>query len=366
MDIGIVGLPKSGKTTIFNAVTRGEAQVASYGSPQVKPNIGVAKVPDQRLDTLESVFKPRRTVPAEVTYGDIPVAPEGFGETQSISGEFLSYLQGTDALMVVARVFEDPSVPHVADSIDPLRDVKNMLSELAFSDLQILERRLTRLDEQFKGTKAPERDALNKEQALLNGLKADLEGGVLVRDQSFSADDARLLEGFQLLTAKPLMVVVNVDESQVSGPSWSETGLSPLVTGPRVRAAALCGKLEMELVQMESAEEQEFRESLELGESGLNRMINLSHDVLGLITFFTGNPNDVRAWTVPEGTTAVKAAGKIHSDFERGFIRAEVVGFDNLAQCGSIADARRQGVLRQEGKNYVVTEGDVINILFNV
>lgn len=366
MEIGIVGLPKGGNTTIFNALTRGTAQVATYGGSLGKPNIGVAKVPDRRLEVLEGIFKPKRKVPSEVIYVDIPAAPEGFGETQGISGEFLNYLQRTDALLVVARAFEDPSVHHAADSIDPIRDVETMHSELASADLEILNRRLARLDEQSKGAKAPERETLNKEQALLNGLKADLERGTPVRDHRVSPDEARLLEGFQLLTAKPLIVVVNIDESQLSDPSWSVDGLSSISFGSQVRAAALCGKLEMELGQMEPAEEQEFRESLELGESGLNRMIRLSHDVLGLVSFFTCNPNEVRAWTVTEGTPAVKAAGKIHSDFERGFIRAELVGFDDLARCGSAAEARKQGLLRQEGKSYVVSEGDVINILFNV
>jgi GTP-binding protein YchF len=365
MEIGIVGLPKSGKTTIFNAVTRGAAQVAAYGGLQTKPNIGVAKVPDSRLDVLEAMFKPRRKTYAEVTYFDIPAAPEG-RQTRGISGEFLNQLQRADALLVVVRAFEDASVPHVNDSVNPIRDLEAMLYELAFADMEILERRMARLTDSFKGAKAPEREALNREKALLERLKAELESGVPLRSQKLSDDDARKLGGFRFLTAKPLIAVANVGEGQLAEASALEQRLASAATWPGIRAATLCGKLEMELAQMEPEEEQAFRQSLGVGESGLNRMIRLSYDVLDLITFFTVGDTEARAWPITRGTTALKAAGKIHSDLERGFIRAEVVAFDDLHRCGSMAEARRQGLLRQEGKTYVVKDGDVILILFNV
>ena len=366
MDIAIVGLPMSGKTTIFNAVTRGTAQVGVQTGGRGKPNLGVAKVPDGRLDTLAEIFNPKRTVSAEITYVDIPAPPEGLGSTRGISGEYLNDLQRADALFLVVRAFEDPSVAHVTGSVDPFRDVETMEYELVFSDLEILERRLGRVAEQFKGAKAPEREALNSEQALLSRLKEALEAGTPIRDQSLQQDERRQISGFQLLTAKPLIVVANVGEDQLPEPAAIEQRLSSQLAGSRVRATALCGKLEMELSQMEPSEEQEFRQSLELAESGLERMVRLSHDVSEVITFFTGNANEVRAWTIPEGTTALKAAGGVHSDMERGFIRAEVVKFDELQRCGSVAEARKQGVLRQEGKGYEVQEGDVINVLFNV
>ena len=366
MRIGIVGLPASGKTAIFNAVTRGKAEVAAYGAPQGKPNIGVAKVPDPRLDVLEGVFKPKRKVPAEVTYVDAPPSPEGFGATPGISGEFRNDLQSTEALLVVARAFEDPSVPVVGDGVDPFRAVETMAYELTFADLEVLERRMERIAQGLKGARAAERDTWNRERALMTRVKVSLEEGTAIRDQRFEGDEARLLEGFQFLTAKPLIVVVNVGEDQLSDLSSLETRLASEVSGHRVRATALCGELEMDLAQMDPAEECEFRRSLGLGESGLDRMIGLSYDVLDLVTFYTGNANEVRAWGVARGTTAVRAAGTVHSDFERGFIRAEVVGFDDLARCGSIAEARRQGLLRQEGKSYEVKDGDVINVLFNV
>ena len=366
MQISIVGLPKSGKTTVFNAVTRGHDEVSSYPSPQRKPNIGVAKVPDGRLSALEAIFKPKRKVQAEVSYMDIPVAPEGHGRTLGVAGENLEHVQRADALLVVARAFDDPAVPHVDDTIDPYRDVEAMLLELNFADLEILERRLARLAEGSKGAKAPEREALAREQATLETMKANLEAGTAIRDQSVTQDEARMLEGFQLLTAKPLLMVVNASEAQMPEAAALEARLSSASAGPRVRAAVLCGKLEMELAQMDPAEELEFRESLGAGESGLERMIGLSHQLADLVTFFTGNANEVRAWTVPRGTTALKAAGKVHSDMERGFIRAEVIALKDLADIGGTAEARKRGLLRQEGKEYVVNEGDVLNILFSV
>ena len=362
MDIAIVGLPSSGKTTIFNAVTGAEAPVGTYGSGG-KPNIGVAKVPDTRLQLFQTVFEPKKTVPAEITYVDLPPPPDGFAKALGISGENLNHLQRADALMVVVRAFEDRSVPHVDDSVSPARDLETMRAELAFADLGILDRRLSRVAEGFKGAKAPERDTLEREQALLSRLKEALDGGTPVREQTLTRDEAHLLAGFQLLTAKPLMVVVNIGEGQVSGSGPSDGRLAETAYIP---TASLCGALEMELASMDPEEEHEFRESLELGESGVDRAVRLSSEAMDLITFFTGNDNEVRAWPVTVGTTAVEAAGKVHSDFERGFIRAEVVAHADLEECGSLAEARRRGVLRQEGKDYRVSDGDLLNILFSV
>ncbi len=363
MDITIIGLPSSGKTTIFNAVTRGAAEVASYAN---KPNLGVAKVPDERLVVLEGIYSPKRTVHAEVTYVDLPAAPEGFGESKGISGEYLNYLQRADALLIVARAFEDPAVPHVSDSIDPDRDVETMLYELAFADLEILDRRIARIKEGFKSAKTAERDALNKEQALLLKVKSELEEGAHIRDQELGADDLKTLIGFQLLTSKPIIVAANVGEDDLADLESVEKRLSERFAGPRVRVAALCGKLEMELAQMAPDDEADFRRSLEAGESGLSRMIRLSYEVLDLVTFLTVGEDEVRAWPITRGTPAVSAAGTIHTDLERGFIRGEVVAFDDLERCRSLAEARKQGVLRQEGRGYVVKDGDIMHVLFNV
>ena len=366
MNIGIIGLPRSGKTTLFNAVTRGAAEVAAYQGAQGSPNMGVAKVPDGRLDRIAEVYEPKRVIPAEVSYVDIPGAPEGLGKAGDIAGEYLNHLQRTDILLVVARAFQDPSVVHVEDSIDASRDVETVLLELSFADIAVLDRRLARIEEGAKGAKAPEREALDRERSLLARIREPLEDGAPIREATMTDGEASLLEGFQFLTAKPFIVVANVGEERMSEAAELRAGLSSSFDGQGVRTEVLCGLLEMELAQMDPGEEQEFREGLGTGESGLDRMIALSYEVAGLVTFFTANQNEARAWAVPTGTTALKAAGKVHSDFEKGFIRAEVVAFDDLDDGGSIAEARRRGLLRQEGKGYVVQDGDILNILFNV
>ena len=366
MDIGIIGLPSSGKTTIFNAVTRGAAEVAAYSGLGSNPNLGVAKVPDRRLEALEDIFKPRREVRAEVSYVDFPSAPDGSNGTRLIASDHLNHLQGTDAILVVARAFEDSSVSHVEDSIDAFRDVETVVLELTLVDLEVVDRRLAKLDDSSKSAKPEQRPAIERERSLLERLKTALETGSAIRNLELNDDDTRALRGLRFLTSKPLIVVVNVGEDQTPRAAALEAKLSSTYEGPRVRTAVVCGALEMELAQMEPAEEREFRESLDAGESGLDRMIRLSHDVADLITFFTVGSDENRAWTIPAGTPALKAAGKIHTDIERGFIRAEVVSFDDLVDCGGLTEARKRGLLRQEGKTYVVGEGDVMNVLFNV
>ena len=375
MEVAILGLPNSGKTTVFNALTRGSAEVAAYASGasgasgQGAPNVGVAKVHDPRIDLLVSLFSPRRTVLSEVIYNDIPAAPEGLGKTQSISGLYLNSIQRADALLVVVRAFENESVAHAGDGLDPMRDAETMLYELTFADLEVLYRRLARLEHGLKGAKTAERDAIAREQAYIKRLKDGLESGTHLRDQPLAGDDAHLMDGFQLLTAKPLMVLLNLGEDEAGEGAARTESLRPLLDGLNARSArcaAFCGKLEMELSQMEPADEQEFRASMELSESGLDLMLRLTHESIDMVTFFTVGDDEVRAWAVPKGTAAVGAAGKIHSDISRGFIRAEVVAYDDMARCLTLAEARRQGVLRQEGKGYIVKDGDIMNILFNV
>ena len=364
MNITIIGLPQSGKTTIFNAATKGAAKVATFAN---RTNLGAAKVPDKRLDVLDGIFNPKRKVNAEVAYVDLPAAPDGLGKTRSIDGEYLNLLQRADALLIVARAFHDPSVPHPADSVDAYRDIDTLLFELTISDLDILERRLARVAEGFKSAKTADRDALNKERATLSRVQADLEAGIHLRDQSLTNDELRLLSGFQMLTAKPLVIVVNIGEDQLDDTHAIEARLADEVETQKVRAAALCGKLEMELAQMDPDDEQEFRESLGIvGESGLSRLINLCYEALDLISFLTVGEDEVRAWPIRRGTPALKAAGRIHSDLERGFIRGEVITYDNMVACRTLAQARKNGMLRQEGKNYIVQDGDIMHVLFNV
>jgi len=366
VEIGIIGLPKSGKTTVFNALTRGHAEAARFGGQNMKPNLGVAKVPDPRLDILTTMFKPKRTVQAEVSYIDIPGAPEGVGKTQGISGEYLNLLQRCDALLHVVRAFQDPSLPHVEGSVAPYRDVATMNLELAFSDLGILERRTRSLETSLKSAKAQERDRFRQEEELLTRLKQGLEKDVPIREQDLNADERRLLSGYQFLTGKPLLVLFNLGEEQLPQTQTMEEEMCKRLNRPGVQCTTMCAKLEAELSQMDKEEEEEFRRSLSAGESGAARMIRISYHLLGLISFLTAGEDEVRAWTIRKDTPAVKAAGQIHTDIERGFIRAEIIAYADLVRCGGLVEGRRQGVLRAEGRNYVVQDGDVINFLFNV
>ena len=365
MQLAIIGLPFSGKTTVFNAVTRGSAQVAGYGGVS-RPNVGVAKVPDGRLAPLVEIYKPTRTTQAEISYVDLPAAPDGMGRTRGISGEYLNQLQTADALVIVARAFEDPSVPDGGDGVDPFHDIETMLYELTFADLEILDRRLERIAQSSKGARGGDRDAMVRERGSISRLKEGLDAGLPIRKQSLNQEDTRRVAEFQFLTAKPVIVVVNAGEDQLDGFSEIEARLEADVEESGVLWTALPGKLEMELAQMEPEDEREFRESLGAGESGLDRMVRLSYSALDQITFFTGGPKDVRAWTITRGDSALRAAGRIHSDMARGFIRAEVIACEDLVSSGSEAEARRRGLLRQEGKMYAVSDGDVVHVLFNV
>ena len=366
MELTIIGLPKSGKTTLFNGVTRGHADTSAFATGTEQPNLGIVKVPDPRLESLEALFKPKRTVSAEVQYVDLPGGTVQRGDQSAIAGETLNLLQRADALVEVVRAFDDLSVPHPEGTIDPERDIQAMDLELAFADLAILERRGQRLEASLKGAKSSERDQALKEHHLLARLKEKLEQEVPIRQQHLEAEEAKLLEGYQFLTAKPLLVVLNVGEEQASDTDTLAAQMAPQFDGPGRALTALCGKLEMELAQLEGEEEREFRASLGVEESALHRMVRLSYDVLGLIAFFSYASQEVRAWSVPKGTPAAQAAGKIHTDMERGFIRAEVVAYDDLMGLGSLAEARRHGRLRLEGRVYQVCDGDVITFLFNV
>ena len=365
MEVAIVGLPQSGKTTVFNAATRGAAEVAAYAGDG-RPNLGVAKVSDDRLGRLSAIFGSKRAIPNEVRYLDLP-APTGTPSVGAgVSGERLTHLQQAEVLAIVVRAFESPSVPPPPGGLDPARDAAVVVDELTLADLELLERRLARVEAGFKGAKAAERDTLTKERGLIESIMSKLEDGVAVRDQELSAEVDKALSGFSLLTAKPFIVVGNAGEEIVDDMGALEDRLAMAFPGRAVNAAAICGQLEMELAQMDPEDESEFRDSLGLAESGLDRMIALTHEALDLVTFFTANASEARAWTVSRGTTVLEAAGRIHSDFEKGFIRAETIAFEELSRCGTIAESRKRGLLRQEGRDYAVRDGDVVNILFNV
>jgi GTP-binding protein YchF len=366
LEFGIVGLAKCGKTTVFNALSRGRADVSPSSVSATKPNLGVAKVEDPRLWPLVEMFRPRKTVPAEVRYTDFPGTPEGLTKSQGIAGEFLNLLQRTDALLHVVRAFQNPTVPHVDGEIDPHRDLAVMDLELAFADLAILERRVERLEGELKGAKAQERERRLREHVTLDRIKGELERETPIREQQLSADEAKLLDNFQFLTAKPMLIVWNIGEEDASEASALEEYLNSRYSRPGVEVVVLCGTLEMDLTEMDEHEAEEFRSAMGLQEPGLHRAIRASYQLLGLASFFTVGPDEVRAWTIDRDTLAVKAAGKIHTDIERGFIRAEVISYDHLIQCGSLAEGRKKGLLRLEGKAYPVQDGDVVNFLFNV
>jgi GTP-binding protein YchF len=364
-DLGIIGFARSGKTTVFNAVTRSRA-ATGYGGGQ-EPNIGTVKVPDPRLDVLTKMFHPRKTTPAEIRYVDYPAAGAAFGRGQGPGSQFLNELRRMDGFIHVVRAFENAEVPHPEGSVDPARDIGSMNLELAFADLALIERRLERLEAELRSMKAGERMAGEREVALLKRLQQGLEADQAIRAQQLSAEEERLIAGYRFLTAIPMLILLNIGEEDVPRREAIEAEMRERFGGPGVDVAAFCGRLEMELLDLSPEEAAEYRAELGLGEeTGLDRAIRLSYHLLGLISFLTAGEDEVRAWTVHEGATAPQAAGKIHSDLERGFIRAEVVRYVDLVAAGSIAEARKRGLLRTEGKSYVVQDGDVLNILFNV
>jgi GTP-binding protein YchF len=366
LEVCIIGLPKSGKTTLFNALTRGKADTNPYAKAAVAPNFGVSKVPEPRFQVLNRIFSPKKITPAEIKYADIAGIAKDFGKGEGVSGQLLNYLSSADALLHVVRAFEDENVPHIDSSINPKRDIATMNLELVFSDLTIIERRLKRLEDSLKGAKSSERDLLLKEQALLQKIRTELEKDIPIWRQSVTDEEMKSLANYQFLTAKPMLIIINVGEKQLAQASSLETEIRSTYSHSQFEVVALCSKLEMELAQLNDDEAAEFRNALGLTEPAVDRIIRLSYQLLGLISFFTTVSEELKAWTIPRGTVALKAAGKIHSDIEKGFIRAEVVSFHDLDSCGSLSEARKHGLLRLEGKNYAVQDGDIITFLFNI
>jgi len=359
----IIGLRHSGKTTLFNAITGGAAEVGSYSSA-LKPNIGVRKVDDPRLAILARLTNSARIVPAEVQLTDIAYVPHGQRDSGGMPAEVLGYLTTAEALLQVVRVFEDPSVPHPLETVDPVRDVANLDMELTFSDLGILERRVLRLKEKLKAAKSTERPTLQHELDLLERIKKDLENDIPLRRQQLTVDERKALLGYQFLTAKPMLLVANLGEDQLSHADEIESELSTAY--PDFKVLSVCARLEMELRELSDEEASEYREAVGASPDSINRIVSACMDVLGLITFLTTGPDETRAWSIEKGTVAPKAAGKVHSDIEKGFIRAEVIPYEDFVAAGSEHEAKRRGTFRLEGKDYVVQDGDVINFLFNV
>jgi len=365
VNIGIIGLAKSGRTTTFNALTGGQG-TGGYTKEGSAPHIGIANVPEPRLKTLADMLHPKRIVPAEVTYIDIGASVKGLVKETTIGGQLLAQLSNVDALINVVRAFTDESIPHVEGSLDIERDIATMNLELTFSDLALTERRLERIKESLKGAKPPERQSLLREQETLVRIKAELEKDVPIRELDLTTDEARTMANYQFLTAKPLLIVVNIGEDQIPQAASLEAELGSHHSRPKCAIITLCSKLEMELAQLDNSAAEGFRAEFGLRESGLERIIKPSYQLLGLISFFTIVSGEVKAWSIQNGTNALKAAGKIHSDMERGFIRAEVISYDDLLKCGGLPEARKKGLLRLEGKSYIVQDGDIVTFLFNV
>ncbi|MCH8893972.1 MAG: redox-regulated ATPase YchF [Chloroflexi bacterium] len=363
MDIAIIGLPQSGKSTVFNALTGGHS--TSTGAGGAGPmQIGVVKVIDPRLAVLEGMYHPKKVIHPEIKYWDLPpIDRETASANQILSGRQRNILQAADALLLVVRAFEDPALLHPMGGVDPGRDVKVMLEELALADLEALERAEARLSDGLKKAKPAERSALVPQLEAVQKVKAALEDGIPMKSQTLTPSETAALADFQLLTAKPVMITFNTGESEAT-PTLEGVGISKEVASG-LGEVGLCAKLEEDLAMMEPGEAEEFREAMGLDEPAVERVKQVCYSTVGLVSFLTVGEDEVRAWPVPAGIVAQMAAGTIHTDFTRGFIRAEVIPYDDLVRCGSLAQGRKEGVLRSEGKTYEVKDGDVINFLIN-
>lgn len=361
VDLGIIGLERSGKTSFFNAVSGRDIPVGEFSGGE--PNVGISHVPDLRLDAIADVIKPKKTTYAEVRWVDYP---SGFGK-DAPGARFLAELANMDALVHVARAFDEPSMPHPEGSVDAARDIELLDLELTFADIAFIERRLERIEAEMRSVKAADRGAAERDRALLERVKTQLEGGTAIRNMTLDEDEQRQLVQYQFVTRVPLLIVLNIGEDDVGQIAELEAGLDTDDGGAAPPVVALCAKLEAEVASLDAEEAGEFRSELGLdAEPPLDRAIRTAYDVLGLISFFTAGDTDCRAWALRRGSAAVEAAGRIHTDIERGFIRAEVAGWQDLLDAGSYGNLRSQGSLRTEGKTYEVQDGDVINVLFNV
>lgn len=361
MEIGIVGLPLSGKTTLFNLLTRSHAETG-FASGKKKVNLGLSRVPDVRLDRLAAIWSPKKTTYATIQYADVAGVEKGSGK-DGLSGEVLTSLKNTDALLVVVRAFENEQVPHPEGSLNPLRDLELLQGEFLLSDLIIVEARLQRLAKQLKGKGDR---ALELEQAVLLRCQEHLEEEKPLRLLALDGEEARTIRGFQFLTRKSLVIAVNVGENDLERAPEMVAAIDQRWGGPTVATLSLCATIEQEISELSTEDAAAFLADLGIDSSATDRILRSSYQLLGLISFFTMGEDECRAWTLRAGATAPQAAGVIHSDLERGFIRAEVVPFNAFVAAGSQAACRDQGLLRLEGKEYVVKDGDILNIRFNV
>ena len=364
MKLGIVGLPNVGKSTLFNALTNAGAESANYPFCTIEPNVGVVAVPDKRMDVLAEMYNPEKYTPAVIEFVDIAGLVKGASKGEGLGNKFLSHIREVDAILHVVRCFEDDNIIHVDGSIDAMRDLETINLELIFSDMEILERRMDRVKKAMKGDKS-----LATELEVLERVYAALEAGKCARTLELTADELAMIAEANLLTMKPIIYVANVSEDEAGSEPTDNAMYNSLKAHAATENAeviAICAGIEAEIAELSDDERAMFLEELGISESGLDRLIKKSYSLLGLISYLTAGPKEVRAWTIVKGTKAPQAAGKIHSDFERGFIRAEIVSFDDMMKCGSVNAAKEQGLMRSEGKEYVIADGDIVLFRFNV
>ena len=366
MKLGIVGLPNVGKSTLFNSLTKAGAESANYPFCTIDPNVGVVTVPDERLNVLGEMYHTKKIIPAAIEFVDIAGLVKGASKGEGLGNQFLANIREVDAIVHVVRCFENSNIVHVDGSINPLRDIETINLELIFSDLEILERRISKVSKVARNDKSAA-----KELALLNKIKAYLEDGKLAKtfEEADDEEEQAWLESYNLLTYKPVIYAANVSEDDLADDAANNEGVQAVreyAKGEQSEVFVVCAEIEAEISELDDDEKKMFLEDLGLKESGLEKLIKASYKLLGLISYLTAGEPEVRAWTITEGTKAPQAAGKIHSDFERGFIRAEVVSYDDLIACGSHTAAKEKGLIRLEGKDYVVKDGDIMLFRFNV
>ena len=363
MKIGIVGLPNVGKSTMFNSITKAGAECANYPFCTIEPNVGVVAVPDERLDKLAEIYNPEKVTHAIVEFVDIAGLVKGASKGEGLGNKFLSHIRETDAICHVVRCFENDNVVHVDGSIDPVRDAETISLELIFADIETVDKRIEKAKKMLKADKK-----YQTELDLLERIKKDLENSIPVRAMSFNEDEQIIVKDMFLLTSKPIIYIANISEEQIENPDNVQNvqRLKEYAKKENAEVIPLCVKIEEELSGLDDNDKKEMLDALGLSESGLDKLIKKSYDLLGLMSFLTAGEPEVRAWTIRKGTKAPEAAGKIHSDIERGFIKAEIVSYSDLIKEGNMVIAREKGLVRSEGKEYIMQDGDVVLFKFNV